>query len=135
MTPKAYRLLRRLRRTQNYEGNTIFYDLENSIFRPVLGAPDAPENAKERDRSVRCPLAPSDLQETLLYLEQLGYIRRPENSMYYWKITHSGNHLSFVYLSLFVSFVLRSVLIPVLVSAATAIVIHLISRYFFAGSI
>ena len=131
MTPKAFQTLSKLRRAQLSHGSLIYVDFDDSVFVPFLSDDDS-KIPPRRDKRIKFRGSPESMREIFAYLSDKGYIRYEDDPFQmYITVTHAGNNIVFEYLSAVVSFLFRSVLVPIAVSAATALVIHLIDDLLF----
>lgn len=113
MTIQSWWLLKKLKKAQRYEGAAFGIDTETMTARTLYVDSDDVQ-------TVRIGAYANTLEPTLSYLEKCGYIRISSNNC--GQVLHPGWHWGQITAGKFISFVIRSIAVPIIVSFLTALV-------------
>lgn len=114
MTLQSLIVLRMAKRAQMVESKLSFIDHERKVMVTIH---DASAPFVEVDFSAFS----TSLISTLRYLHEKGFVKLEGNESF-CKVTHAGWHYWQISASLFLSFLGRSIITPILVSIATTLV-------------
>lgn len=113
MTIQALIFLSRLRFVQMSEENTVYFCSGQKTFHTIVEA-DSPR------RSWKCKRSLNELTSMIEYLVDEKLLTHPQPE--YLHLTYRGYHYIQTLVTLFLAFLLRSIVVPILVSVATTLV-------------
>lgn len=119
MTYQTLFLLSRLHKAQREEGNTIYTNFENNTFSGIVD----PYGKCEETEPVGFNYTYDQLVSIFEHMQKQGYVQSVTPDWEYLQLTHAGFHYTQTLLSAIAGFFIRSILVPILVAALTAIVV------------
>lgn len=126
MTLQSLSVLLALRRCTRFEGAPVFVDPEE--YRFVECEPDTwSRKYRFKPRSARIPVSDSSLDSVLDYLNETGMIDEPDD---YITLTHSGFHFRQTIFFNVLTFLMHSVLLPIIVAFLTSLAVHYFGSLF-----
>ena len=114
MTIKGYRLLKKLKKAQTKEKDIVYISYSDLTASRVIETGNVPS-------IVGISKYENSLRPTLKYLRDSGYVHWSEkNEQYVW-VTHAGWHFEETVIQKVLSFLIKSVAVPIVVAFITAL--------------
>lgn len=114
MTIKGYKLLKKLKKAQVEEVDTVYISYTDLTVSRVMNERNSPSIASISKYK-------NSLRSTLKYLSDMGYINWNQKNDEYTKVTHTGWHFEEVVVQKILSFLMKSVIVPIVVAFITAL--------------
>lgn len=133
LSPDAAKILRKLRSCQRHHGMTVFVNYDTGEFLPESLDSGKCGDCLDHEHSVSFKQSRAELTLIFEELARVGYIKDAAPEWNSITVTHIGHHRMYAALTEFSLFLFRSILVPVTVSAVTAVVVHLISEWLFSS--
>ena len=94
-----------------------------SLESPIEVLPNCDYFEIDLSENKRCSFSPysNEIMSIIPYLESLGYVRIDNNNDTVFYLTHEGFHYKEIAFNKFISFLAKSILVPVVVSACTSL--------------
>ncbi len=121
MTFQAYKLLTDLKKTQIAEDGQIWLDADNMLMMTVM------ETNNSKCIVINLSKKWNSLYSTLDYLRSQGLLNK--HTATYYSLTHAGYHYNQTICTNICSFLLKSIFVPITVSAFTTVVLLMIERW------
>lgn len=120
MTFQAYIMIRQLKTVQMQENGTIWIDEDN---RQMMTVTESNQSGISIDLSKKW----NSIFPMFQYLQEMHLLEK--KSRFHYSLTYSGYHYTQTIISSFFSFLIKSILVPIGVSAFTTIVILMIEHW------
>ena len=131
LPPEAAKILRKLRSCQRHPGMTVFVQYDTGEFLPESLDSGKCGDCLDHEHSVSFKQSRAELTLILEELARVGYIKDTAPEWNSITVTHIGHHRKHAILTEISWFLFHSIWVPIFVSAATAVVVYLISEWLF----